>query len=247
LVTLVLLLFASASSAGPARVYAAASLTDALTSVAARWQRRGHPLPQLVFGGTATLARQIEAGAPADIFAAADARWMDLLDEAGRLAPGTRVDLLGNSLVLVAPKGRAFRVELRRDFPLAGAFPGRLCIGEPGVVPAGTYARQALQNLDWWTSLEGRAVGTEDVRAALTFVGRGECAAGIVYATDVASSEEVEVVARFPVTLHAPIVYPFALVAGASAEAAQFFGFVRSEEAAAIFLQHGFVIARKGR
>lgn len=242
-----LLQCASASGAEQVRVFAAASLTDALTAVAKRWQGQGHPAPQLVFGGTATLARQVEAGAPADILAAADARWMDQLQQGGRLVPGTRADVLGNALVLVAPQGRKFKVELRRDFPIAAAFTGKLCMGEPGVVPGGTYGRQALQNLGWWDSLQGRVVGTEDVRAALAFVARGECAAGIVYSTDAASSDEVVVVTRFPVTLHAPIVYPFALLAGASADAAQFLAFIRSEEASAIFRSHGFVMARPER
>jgi molybdate transport system substrate-binding protein len=237
----------SASGAEPVRVYAAASLTDALTAVAAQWQQQGHPAPRLVFGGTATLARQLEAGAPADVFAAADPRWMDRLDAVHKLAPGSRVDVLGNALVLVAPKNRSFRIELERDFPIAGAFAGKLCLGEPGVVPAGTYARQALQNLGWWHALQDRVVGTEDVRAALALVARGECAAGIVYATDAATSDEVAVVTKFPVTLHAPIVYPFAVLAGATPSARPFLEFVRSERATQVFRKYGFVMARTER
>jgi molybdate transport system substrate-binding protein len=172
---------------------------------------------------------------------------MDQLQQGGRLVSATRADVLGNSLVLVTPRGRTFKVELRQDFPIATSFKGKLCMGEPGVVPAGTYGRQALQSLGWWDSLEGRVVGTEDVRAALAFVARGECAAGIVYATDAARSDEVAVVTRFPVTLHAPIVYPFALLAGASTDAAQFLAFIRSEAASAIFRSHGFVMARPER
>jgi molybdate transport system substrate-binding protein len=242
-----LLQCASVSGAEPVRVYAAASLTDALTAVAARWQQQGHPAPRLVFGGTATLARQLEAGAPADVFAAADPRWMDRLDAAHRLAPGSRVDVLGNSLVLVAPKNRPFRIELRPDFPIAGAFTGKLCLGEPGVVPAGTYAREALQKLGWWNALQARVVGTDDVRAALTLVARGECAAGIVYATDAATSGEVVVVTAFPVTLHAPILYPFAVLAGAAPSAGPFLEFVRGEQAMQVFRQYGFTIVRAER
>jgi molybdate transport system substrate-binding protein len=241
-----LLQCASASGAEPVRVFAAASLTDALTAVAAAWQQRGHAAPQLVFGGSATLARQVESGAPADVFASADARWMDHLQQAGRLEPGTRIDLLGNALVLVAPKGRAFKVEVQRNFRFTDAFKGKFCMGEPGVVPVGTYGRQALQNLGWWDALQGRVVGSDDVRAALAFVARGECAAGLVYATDAAASDQVEIVASLPVTLHAPIVYPFALLKDAPPAAAQFLAFVRSEEAMTIFLRYGFVRARTG-
>jgi molybdate transport system substrate-binding protein len=200
-----------------------------------------------VFGGTAVLARQIDAGAPADVFAAADDRWMAELVQNGKVARGGRVDLLGNSLVLIAPKGRAFVVELRPDFGFARAFAGKLCIGEPGVVPAGTYAREALQSLRWWDSLQGRIVGTDDVRAALAFVARGECAAGIVYATDAAVSDEVAVIARFPAPLHQTIVYPFALLTHAQPAAGAFFAFLRSDEAADVFRRRGFVTLRAER
>jgi molybdate transport system substrate-binding protein len=225
----------------PVRVFAAASLTNVLTEIAAQWQERGHPAPRLAFGGTATMARQLAAGAPADMFAAADGRWMDELGQQGRLEPGTRIDLLGNDLVLIAPKGRQFRVELRPGFPFARAFPGKLCLGEPDVVPAGTYAKQALESLRWWDSLQGRIVGTEDVRAALAFVERGECGAGIVYATDAAVSGKVVVIARFPAHSHAPIVYPVALLRNATPQAQDLLAYLSSNAAAAIFRRHGFV------
>ena len=236
-----------AAAEAPVRVFAAASLTEALSAVAADWHERGHPLPQLVFGGTAILARQVQAGAPVDVFAAADARWMDELARDQRLVPGTRVDLLGNSLVLVAPRGRSFAVVFEPGFDFARAFRGKLCMGEPGVVPVGTYGRQALQNLGWWESLQARIVGTEDVRSALAFVARGECAAGIVYATDAAASNRVEVIARIPGTLHAAIVYPFAVVHGAQPAATGFLAHVRGNAAAAIFRRHGFVTLPAGR
>jgi molybdate transport system substrate-binding protein len=232
---------AAASAEEPVRVFAAASLTNVLTEIAAQWQERSHPAPRLTFGGTATLARQLAAGAPADLFAAADGRWMDELERQGKLVPGTRVDLLGNELVLIAPKGRGFDVVLQPGFPFAGAFAGRLCMGEPGVVPAGTYARQALESLHWWDSLQGRIVGTEDVRAALTFVERGECAAGIVYATDAAVSGDVVVIARFPQQSHARIVYPVAVLTNAMPRAEDFLAYLRSEAATATFRRHGFV------
>jgi len=238
-----LLLFSCAASSAeePVRVFAAASLTNVLTEIAAQWEKRGHPAPRLAFGGTATMARQLAAGAPADIFAAADGRWMDELAKQGRLEPGTRIDLLGNELVLIAPKGRKFQLELRPGFPFARAFPGKLCLGEPDVVPAGTYAKQALESLQWWDSLQGRIVGTEDVRSALTFVERGECAAGIVYATDAAISDEVVVIARFSPQSHASIVYPVALLKNATPQAHDFLSYLRSEAAAATFRRHGFI------
>jgi molybdate transport system substrate-binding protein len=225
----------------PVRVFAAASLTNVLTEIAAQWQAGGHPAPRLAFGGTATMARQLAAGAPADLFAAADGRWMDELEKQGKLVPGSRTDLLGNELVLVAPRDRRFDVELRRGFPFSRAFRGRLCIGEPDVVPAGTYAKQALESLQWWESLQGRIVGTEDVRSGLTFVERGECAAGIVYATDAAISDKVVVIARFPPQSHAPIVYPVALLRNATPQAQDFLAYLHSSAAEASFRRSGFV------
>ncbi len=225
----------------PVRIFAAASLTNVLTEISAQWERRGHPAPRLAFGGTATMARQLAAGAPADLFVAADGRWMDELEKQGRLVPGTRTDLLGNELVLIAPRGRSFDVELRPGFPFSRAFSGKLCIGEPDVVPAGTYAKQSLESLQWWDSLQGRIVGTEDVRSALAFVERGECAAGIVYTTDAAISDRVVVIARFPPQSHAPIVFPVALLMNATPQAHDYLSYLRSQAAAAIFRRHGFV------
>jgi molybdate transport system substrate-binding protein len=245
--TMLLLLSCAASFAEePVRVFAAASLTNVLNEIASQWQERGHPAPRLAFGGTATMARQLAAGAPADIFAAADGRWMDELEQQGRLEPGTRMDLLGNQLVLIAPRGRQFQVELRPGFPFARAFPGKLCLGEPDVVPAGTYAKQALESLQWWASMQGRIVGTEDVRSALTFVERGECAAGIVYATDAAISDKVVVIARFSPQSHAPIVYPVALLRNAAPGARAFLAYLSSRDAAATFRSDGFVPLRTG-
>ncbi len=222
------------------RVFAAASLTNALDDVARQWRAQGHPAPVLVYASSATLARQIEAGAPADIYASADQNWMDHLSRRGLVQETTRVDLLGNRLVLIAPRGQAPLVRISVDFDLASAFVGKLCMGEPDGVPAGIYARQTLQKLRWFERLQSRIVGTDDVRAALAFVERGECALGIVYATDAAISQRVETVAEFPAELHAPIVYPFALIQDARAPAAAFLNFLGSESARPIFVAHGF-------
>jgi molybdate transport system substrate-binding protein len=227
------------------RVFAAASLTNALNDIAAQWQQAGHPEPSLAFSASSTLARQIEAGAPADLFASADLTWMDYLDQRSKVISGTRVDLLGNDLVLIVPKGRRFAVTMRAGFDFAGAFQGKLCTGEPGVVPVGIYARQSLENLGWWAPLAGRIVGTDDVRTALAFVERGECAAGIVYATDAAITDKVEVLARFPLESHRPIVYPFAVVKSARPETQGFLDYLGSSPAAAaVFSHYGFTLLK---
>ena len=224
----------------PVRVFAAASLTNALNDIAAQWQRAGHPAPTLAFGASSALAKQVEAGAPADIFASADLKWMDYVDQRGRIDHASRDHLLGNTLVLIAPKGRRFHARMQPGFRIADAFDGKLCTGEPGVVPVGIYAKEALEKLGWWQPLQGRIVGADDVRTALTFVERGECGAGIVYATDARISDKVEVVATFPAGSHTPIVYPFALVTNARPDARAFLRYLRTPLAAAIFRRHGF-------
>lgn len=233
----------SAAAAAPVRIYAAASLTTALGEAAARWRQAGHAAPTTVFAASSTLAKQIEAGAPADIYASADISWMDYVEKAGRLRAGSRTNLLGNTLVLIAPRGRAPQgLRLEAGFDLPGAFKGRLCTGEPGVVPVGIYAKEALGALGWWNALAPRIVGTDDVRTALAFVERGECPLGIVYATDAAISDKVEVVATFPAASHPPIVYPFALLKGASPEARAFYAFLGSPGAKATFERYGFTV-----
>jgi molybdate transport system substrate-binding protein len=141
------------------------------------------------------------------------------------------------------PRAKRFTVQTVRGFDLAGAFDGKLCTGEPGVVPVGIYARDALTNLGWWDALKSRVVGTDDVRTALAFVERGECPLGIVYATDAKISQKVEVLATFPPSTHKPIVYPFAAVEGARPEAQAFLRFVQtSPRARAIFEKYGFTV-----
>lgn len=235
----------AAQAEEPVRVFAAASLTNALNDAGALWRQQGHPKASLAYGASSALAKQIEAGAPADIFASADLTWMDYLDERGQIQTATRRKLLGNELVLIVPKGRRFDAQLSKDFDFAAAFKGRLCTGEPGVVPVGIYAKQALESLGWWKALQPRIVGTDDVRTALAFVERGECPVGIVYATDAAISEKVEVLARFPQELHKPIVYPFALVRDARPEAQAMLDFLaKSPEVAAIYTRYGFVLLK---
>jgi len=225
-----------------ARIYGAASLTNALTDIGSHWQAAGHAAPTLVFAASSTLARQITAGAPADLFGSADIGWMDAVEKAGQLAPGTRIDLLGNTLVLIAPKGRRIDVKMSCDFDLAAAYEGKLCTGEPGVVPVGIYARAALTALGWWDKMQGRIVGTDDVRTALAFVERGECPLGIVYATDAAISNKIEVLATFPAGTHQRIVYPFALLKDARPEARALFAYLKTAPAASVFQRYGFTL-----
>ncbi len=225
----------------PTRVFAAASLTNALNDAALLWQRAGHAQPRIAYAASSVLAKQIDAGAPADVYASADISWMNYLDDRGRIVKSSRIDLLGNALVLIAPRDRTVAVEMHAGFDLAGSFSGKLCTGEPDVVPVGIYAKQSLERLGWWAALRGRIVGTEDVRTALAFVERGECALGIVYATDAAITDKVKIVGRFPADSHAPIVYPFALVKGARPQARAFLDYLAtSPEAAAIYRKYAF-------
>ena len=146
---------------------------------------------RLSVASSSTLAKQIAAGAPADIYFSANVEWMDYLQAHQHIEQDTRVDLLGNALVVIAPTGEPFTVRWAKDFDFAGAFAGRLALGDPDHVPAGQYARQALEKLGWWPVLKSRIAPAPDVRAALVYVERGECAVGLVYATDAAQSDRV--------------------------------------------------------
>lgn len=238
---LLVLLPLSAHAEKPALVYAAASLTNALTDIAAQWTQAGHAKPVLVFAASSQLAKQIQNGAPADLFLSADRKWMDYLAERKKIDAATRIELLANELVLIAPVGREIKVEMKSGFDLGSAFTGKLCTGEPDVVPVGTYGKHALTTLGWWPALASRVVGTDDVRTALAFVERGECPLGIVYATDAAISKKVTVISRFPAETHQPIVYPFALVGGARPESRAFLDYLKTDAATGIFKRYGFV------
>jgi molybdate transport system substrate-binding protein len=244
---------AAAETPDTVRVFAAASLTTALTELGQAWAMAGHPQPSLAFAASGTLAKQIEAGAPADLYASADLKWMDYLDTRRLIDHASRRNLLATTLVLIAPVAipgqpgpvTPVSVQMRRDFPFATAFEGKLCTGEPDTVPAGIYAKQALQALGWWDSLQGRIVGADDVRAALAFVERGECTLGIVYAADALVSQKVRVLATFPPDSHDPILYPFALVNGARPAARAFLEQLTGAPAAAVFARYGFTVLSK--
>jgi molybdate transport system substrate-binding protein len=224
-------------------VYAAASLTDALEEVDAAFTRQTGIPVKASFAASSVLAKQIEAGAPADVFFAAERAWMDYLEQRGLLKRGSRHDLLGNALVLVAPADSTVRLKIAPGFDLVAALGGgRLATADPDSVPAGQYARAALTALGVWQSLSGHLVRAENVRAALEYVARGDAPLGIVYRTDAQVEKRVRVVDVFPADTHPPIVYPVALTAGAGAQAQRFTAFLSSAAARAIFVRQGFVV-----
>ncbi|HEY0267746.1 MAG TPA: molybdate ABC transporter substrate-binding protein, partial [Methyloradius sp.] len=199
------------------------------------------------FAASSALAKQIENGAPADIFMSADSKWMNYLQDKNLIDVSSRVNLLGNRLVLIAPKGRSFKVDFKKTFDFAKAFDGKLCTGDIDAVPVGIYAKQSFNNLGWWDSIKTRIVGTQDVRAALAFVERGECAAGIVYETDAKVSDKVDIVGVFPDETHDPVVYPLAIVSKASDNplAKSFATYLASPKAAETFSRYGFTVLTK--
>ena len=234
---------ARAQASGPT-VFAAASLKNALDDAAARWAAAGHPPPKVSYAASNTLAQQIEQGAPADLFFSADLAWMDDVAKKDLIDPATRSNLLGNEIVLVAPKTAATPVDVHPGFDLAKALgSGRLAMGNVDAVPAGKYGKAALEKLGVWDSVKDRVAQAESVRAALAFVSRGETPLGIVYATDAAADAGVAVVGTFPSDSHPPIIYPVAMVKGASnPDARAFLDFLHGPEARAAFVKQGFTV-----
>lgn len=223
-------------------IFAAASTTNALKDVIAAYEAATGRDVTASFASSSTLAKQITQGAPADIFISANPRWMDVLDEDGLLVPGSRSDLLGNRLVLIAPAEGATPVTVDAALPLAAMLgpDGRLSVGDPDHVPAGIYARQALTHLGLWDAVEPRLAPASDVRAALALVARNETPYGIVYATDAAVSPDTAIVGTFPAGSHPAITYPVALLQDAGPEATAVLDFLKSDAAAAISRRHGF-------
>lgn len=226
----------------PALVLAAASLQESLSAAADAWARTGHPRPVLSFAASSALARQVEAGAPADLFVSADAEWMDYLAPRRLIAAGTRAELVTNRLVLIAPAASPVRLAIAPRMALAPALgAGRLAVADPDSVPAGRYARQALTRLGAWPQVSSRLARAENVRAALALVARGEAPLGVVYATDAMAEPRVRVVGQFPPASHAPIAYPLARLArSTNPEAEAFRRFLLAPAAKAIFRRYGF-------
>lgn len=239
-----ILLAASTPAVGqPPLVLAAASLQESLNAAADAWAAKRHPRPVLSFASSSTLARQVEGGAPADLFISADESWMDALVAKRLIRPGTRASFLTNRLVLITPVNRPLSLSIGKGFPLARAVGDkRLAMADPEAVPAGRYGRAALVSLGVWNAVAPKVVHAENVRAALALVARGEAAAGIVYATDARATRGVRVVGVFPPTTHPPITYPVAVLQTAtSADAEPFRRFLISREGKAIFARYGFV------
>lgn len=232
--------FSAAESNKKIVVFAAASLTDAVSEIAAKYEKETNSEIQTSFASSSTLAKQIENGAPADIFISADTKWMQYLKDKNVLNDAKTNNLLNNHLVLIAPKGKDFKVNADKGFNFANAFEGKLCTGETESVPVGIYAKQALKSLGWWDAIKSRIVGTQDVRAALVNVERGECAAGIVYATDAKVSAKVQILMAFPQNSHDAIVYPLSLIKNANPNAMPFYNYLISAPAKAIFANYGF-------
>ncbi len=235
---------AGAARAEDTIVFAAASTRDAVAAIADAFADAGKGKVVASFGSSGDLAKQIENGAPASLFISADTRWMDYLARKGLIEAGSRRDLLGNRLVLIAPAGSPLAIELKPGAPLAAALgDGRLAVCDPESVPAGRYAKAALVKLGIWDQVAPRIANANDVRAALALVELGETPAGIVYGTDAAASRKVRVVAVFPEDSHPRIVYPVGLVAGHDTpEAKAFYDYLTGPEAAAVFQRYGFIL-----
>ena len=235
-----------AAAAEKVTVFAAASLKNALDAANAAWQKETGNETTVSYAASSALAKQIEAAAPADLFISADLAWMDYVAEKKLIKDDTRVNLLGNRIVLVAPKDKADAVEIKEGFDLAGLVgDGRLAMGAVDSVPAGKYGKAALEKLGIWSAVEGKVAGAESVRAALALVSRGEAPYGIVYQTDAAADPDVAIVGTFPEDSHPPIIYPVAILSESQSPAAgAYLDFLKSDTAAPFFTEQGFTILK---
>ena len=224
-------------------VFAAASLKEALDEIDGIQQKRTGQKAAISYAGSSALARQIESGAPADIFISADLDWMDYIDKRNLVKPKSRVNLLRNELVLIAPADSKASLTIAPNFPLAAQLGDRrLAMADPDSVPAGKYGKAALKHLGVWPAVSNKVARAENVRAALLFVARGETPFGIVYRTDAAAEKNVRIVGGFPADSHPAIVYPAALLTtGRSPAADQYFSMLKSAEAMNVFRKHGFI------
>jgi molybdate transport system substrate-binding protein len=245
--------FALALFASPAlaqenlTVFAAASLKNALDDVDGAFAKATGVKVTASYAASSTLAKQIEQGAPADVFASADLDWMDYAHEKKLINDATRINLLGNRLVLIAPKdSRLTNVAIGLGFDLAAlAGDGRVVTGDVRAVPVGRYAKAALEKLGAWAKAEPKMAMAESVRAALALVARGEAPLGIVYETDAKVEANVKVVGQFPPDSHPPIIYPFAATVAAKSPAERYLAFLRSDAAKAVFERYGFTVFAK--
>jgi molybdate transport system substrate-binding protein len=229
-------------------VFAAASLKNALDEVAAQWQKETGKKVKISYAASNTLIKQIEQGAPADMFISADLDWMDYGAQKSLIKPDTRSNLLGNRIVLIAPKDSSLSVNIQPGFDLATLLKGgRLSMGNVDAVPAGKYGKAALEKLGAWDGVKDKIAQAESVRAALLLVSRGEAPLGIVYQTDAASDPSVKIVGVFPDNSHPPIIYPIALMKESSnPDALAFLNYIRSAAARPAFERQGFAILAPG-
>jgi molybdate transport system substrate-binding protein len=234
---------ARAEDKGP-MVFAAASLKDALDAINAEWKTESGIKATISFAASSALAKQIEQGAPADIFVSADEDWMDYLATRKLIKPETRFDLVGNKLVLIAPKDSKLTATIASGFPLASLLgDGHLAMADTASVPAGKYAKAALEKLGVWDGVMDRIAQAENVRAALALVSRGEAPLGIVYATDAKADPKVKVLDTFPESTHAPIIYPIAVTASSTnKEAPAFLAYLKTATAQSVFEAQGFKV-----
>jgi molybdate transport system substrate-binding protein len=228
-------------------VFAAASMKTALDAVAAAWKAQTDKTVSIAYASSAVLAKQIEQGAPADIFISADLKWMDYLEKAKLIRAGTRRNLLGNKLVLIQPGDSDVKLDIAKGFDLAGATgDGKIAVCMIDSCPGGIYAKEALESLGVFASIEPKLAQADNVRNALNLVSRGEAKFGIVYATDARADPKVKVVGTFPASSHSPIVYPVALVAASTnPDATLFLAYLTSRAATKIFTGQGFEILSK--
>lgn len=235
-----------AAAAEKVTIFAAASLKNALDAVNAAWQTEAGKETTVSYAASSALAKQIEAGAPADVFISADLAWMDYVAEKTLIKDDTRSNLLGNRMVLVTGSEHAAPVDIKQGFDLKSLLGDeKLAMGAVDFVPAGKYGKAALEKLDVWSSVEKNVAGAENVRAALLLVSKGEAPYGIVYRTDAAAEKGVAIVGTFPEDSHPPIVYPIALTAESSnPDAIAYLDFVKSAKAAALFEAQGFTILK---
>lgn len=241
------------TSVAPARaqskdvvILAAASLRNALDDASAAWTKQTGKATRIAYAGSPALARQIEAGVPADLFISADVPWMDYVAERKLIKPASRVDFLGNEIVLIAGKDSKVDLKIDKGFPLRAALgEGRLAMANIDAVPAGKYGKASLEALGVWPSVADRVAQAENVRMAMTLVSRGEAPLGIVYRTDAAADPNVRVVGTFPANSHPPIVYPMALLASSTnPDAETFAAFLKSAAARPFFEKQGFSVLK---
>ena len=230
-------------------VFAAASLRNVMDDAAKAYTAKTGIEIKSSYAASSALAKQIEQGAPADLFASADLEWMDYLAQRKLIKEATRVNLLGNTLVAIAPRdAKLDTLTLDRPAMEAALGPnGKLVTGDPKAVPVGKYARTALENLGLWQAFEPRIAAADNVRSALAFVARGEAPLGIVYATDAAVEPGVKIVAIFPANSHPPVVYPFAVTATGNARSAEFIAFLQTPDMAKAFARAGFSVLAQQR